>query len=125
VRDRPSTWDGVERRAVPQPIPVDVQTLPAWMRAAVFLGVPSVIAMFLVYVVTIQLSTGMTHVEQVLAENQIAIRRLIEMMAARQADADNVRDHFDADVERIDRSLRALCVAAIHTDEQRQMCFQP
>jgi hypothetical protein len=47
------------------PIPVDVQSLPTWLKAAVYLGVPSVIALFLVYVLTTQMServqTNRTH----------------------------------------------------------------
>jgi hypothetical protein len=71
----------------------NLEQLPLWMRAALLLGVPSVIALFLVYAVTMGLSTRLSGIE------------------ATQA--------------RLERLIRATCVAAAATAEQRAPCFAP
>jgi hypothetical protein len=104
------------------PIPIQLQSLPAWLQAAVFLGVPSVIALFLVYVVTMSMAARIVAIEQAQA-SQMQTLQLIKMAGeARQADAEATKAHFDAGVVRIETLLRAMCVAIASTQEGRTRC---
>jgi len=95
---------------------------PAWLRSAVFLGVPSLIAMFLVYALT---TSVIGRVQAIERQQQIEMQ-MLELMKTgienRQKDADETRRHFDAGVQRIENLLRAMCVAVAETPEKRNRC---
>lgn len=109
--------------AAPMPVPVDVQSLPGWLRAAVFLGVPSVIALFLVYVLTTQISERVNKIEMTQQLNQQTIQLLVKGQADRQADANETRRHFDAAAIEIIQSIRRLCVNVAETPQERATCL--
>src|SRR5262245_43501065 len=107
----------------PAPVPVDVQSLPSWLRAAVFLGVPSVIALFLVWALTTQVAARVTAIEaaqQLQAQTLAAIVDSVNKQAAAAADT---REHFDGGVARIERLVRATCVVAARSAEERSNCL--
>ena len=105
------------------PIPVDVQSLPVWLRAAVFLGVPSVIALFLVYVLTTTIASRVERMETAQLLMQQSIAALAKAAADRQADADDTRTHFDDASRQLIRSVRQLCVAISETPTERANCL--
>jgi uncharacterized coiled-coil protein SlyX len=96
--------------------------LPPWLQAAVLLGVPSVIAMFMVYMLT----TGVSRRILAIEAQQAAQTQILELVKVgienRQRDADEVREHFDHGVERLETLLRAMCVAVATTAEARNRC---
>ena len=106
------------------PVPVDVQSLPGWLRAAVFLGVPSVIALFLVYVLTTQMADRMQRVEQVQALQTQTLAKLAEAQVARQSDANAQQRHFDLVIADLIRLVRQTCVVAANTADERAACFR-
>jgi len=113
-----------------EPIPVDVQGLPSWLRAAVFLGVPSVIALFLVYVLTTQMSERMARVEQTQQLQGQMIAGLKELgndlhddHAAIRADTKDNREHYDDIAARIDRLMRRVCLVVARSNEERNVCL--
>ena len=87
--------------------PVDLHTLPNWLRAAVFLGVPSVIALFLVYVLTTAIAGRIASIEQQQTLQAQTLASLAAEMATRQADADAARLHFDDAFGRVERLYAA------------------
>lgn len=112
------------------PIPVDVQNLPTWLRAAVFLGVPSVIALFLVYVLTTQMSERMTRMEQAQSLQSQTIAGLKDLgdelredNAAIRTDHKDIREHFDEAAARIDRLMRRVCLVVSRSNDERNVCL--
>jgi len=106
-----------------QPIPVDVRGLPKWLQAAVFLGVPSVIAMFLVYFLSVQTSERIGEIEKVMSLQQTTMQQIQSAQTARQAQADLTKQHFDNVLVMLLRSVRQLCVAVATSPELRAKCF--
>ena len=109
---------------------VDLENLPMWLRAAVFLGVPSVIALFLVYVLTTQMTARMEHVDQVQSLQTQTIAGLKELgddiradLAAVRADTKDTRDHYDEAIARIDRLMRRVCLVVARSNDERNVCL--
>jgi uncharacterized coiled-coil protein SlyX len=110
---------------VTEPPPPPDQTLPTWLKAAVLLGVPSVIALFLVYMLTIEMAARITAIEQMQALQTQTLTALGQAFTARVADADRQREHFAEGQARLERLIRAACVVAARTSEERARCLAP
>src|SRR5262245_27117046 len=86
-RRRPRTrpYQGTERRhpvvVDPSPSPVVNGNAPPWLRAAVYLGVPSVIALFLVYAVTLSLGHRLTAIDEALVRLELHLRQVCVLAA--------------------------------------------
>jgi hypothetical protein len=106
-----------------QPIPVDVRGLPKWLQAAVFLGVPSVIAMFLVYFLSVQTADRIDQIEKLIALQQVTMERIQTLQLTRQTEAALTKQHFDNVLVMLVKSVRQLCVAVATTPELRAKCF--
>lgn len=112
-----------DREPLP-PIPVDVQGLPSWLKAAVYLGVPSVIALFLVYVLTTAIAGRVQDIERTQALQQQTIESISKAMTAEQSSDADTRTHFDDGLRRLEQLLRYTCVAAAERDSQKADCLR-
>jgi hypothetical protein len=92
-------------------------SLPVWVRAAVLLGVPSVLAMYLVYMLTTTVALRVATIEANLAT-------LLQRTAAMQHERDEQHDRLEQQMQHVEQALRALCVAAAARDEDRGRCYQ-
>src|SRR5262245_63181615 len=101
-----------EPLASPPPVPVDVQSLPSWLRAAVFLGVPSVIALFLVWAITTQVAARVTAIEAAQQLQAQTLAAIVDTINKQTAASSDTREHFDVGVARIERLVRTTCVVA-------------
>jgi hypothetical protein len=92
--------------------------LPAWMRAAVLLGVPSLIAIFLVYMIAMGLVRRVASIE---ATQQVQGRLLDSLATEAEARAQEARTAHAA----LERLLRQACVAGAATPAARAACLAP
>lgn len=83
--------------------------LPVWLRASILLGVPSVIALFLVYV-------GATYAPQILAE--------VKAIHADQVEIRKAHEELKKQNDQILRSIQMYCVAIGKTEVDRLNCFK-
>jgi hypothetical protein len=97
--------------------------LPAWLRAAGVLGVPSMIALFLVWTLTTAFTGRLATLEQSMRAQTELLRQVLAASQARQLDADHVREHFDESLRSLTGILRSTCVNAASTDQARARCL--
>jgi membrane protein insertase Oxa1/YidC/SpoIIIJ len=91
--------------------------LPAWLRAAVLLGVPSVIALFLVYMLTTTVALRIATIEASLAT-------LLQRITTMEQQRDEQHERLQDDMQQVQQALRALCVAVARREEDRGRCYQ-
>ena len=85
-----------------------LEGVPGWVRAVAIIGIPGVIALFLVYQVASQLPK--------IEERQAAIEKAL----------DDQRENTRAQSAKMDqmfRTLQRICSNTAKTDEDRQRCF--
>ena len=87
--------------------------LPAWARAIAYLGVPSAIALFLVYFITQQVSGDVRDLQQAVQAEVAAVARVLSYQM----------DHSD-DIDGMTRVLTRICVNTAETDSQRDECLR-
>lgn len=89
----------------------DLDGAPSWLRASVLLGVPAVIALFLVYVMTTVIAASISSIEKAQSLQQQAIDAMVQAQSAHQDEVDAVRKHYDESLDRILRSVLRTCLA--------------
>jgi hypothetical protein len=89
-------------------------SVPAWLRAAVLLGVPSVIALFLVWVMTQSVSTRLVRIEG----------RQEALMESYRGTVDDVHAIND-ELRTLERLIRSMCATAADTPDERALCGAP
>jgi hypothetical protein len=92
--------------------------LPAWIRAAAFLGVPALIAIFLVYSLVIGLVRRVTDIE---STQQVQGRILDALVAEAAQGAQEAR----AQHALLERLMRQACASAAASPEARAACLAP
>ena len=97
--------------------------MPKWLQAAVYLGVPSLIALFLVYALTVQLADRMQRMEQTQQLNTQILQGINQLMEQRRLDDKYTREHFDDALIRLARLMRRACVVAATTTDERSQCM--
>lgn len=106
-------------------MPTDLLGLPKWLQAVVVLGVPSVIALFLVYVMTTGLVRRVSDIERTQAVMASTLAALAAAVTERQRDAADTREHFDDGLARLERQIRNTCMVAATSADERTLCGAP
>src|SRR5262245_62082738 len=102
---------------------VDMQSLPNWLKAAVYLGVPSVIALFLVYTLTTQIANKVAANGKVILFQQQKLDLIEANTNKIRTDTENVIQHFDEQVKDLMFVVRKICIAMADTSEKREQCI--
>lgn len=107
----------------PPPVHIELRTLPKWLQAALVLGVPSVIAMFMVYFMTTMVATRIAMIEQTQAMQHQTLLQMTAAIKGREGEAVVTREHVDASVARIERLVRQTCALAATNESIRATCY--
>ena len=85
----------------------NLRNLPLWLQAAVLLGVPSVIALFLVYMIATVIAGRITNIER-----------------TQTTQSENVKN-INEDIDRIERLVRNMCMVTAKNSDERILCGAP
>ena len=99
--------------------------LPSWARIVALVGVPSVLACFLVYqlstTVGAQVTAAADGVKSVHAKLDVHVTRMEQLDAARDAQMDDMLTLLRSQ----ERLFRLICAAVSKTPEEQRKCFDP
>lgn len=97
--------------------------MPSWLKASVYLGVPSVIALFLVYMLTVQVNTAMSELRQTQALQAQTLLEMQKGIVIRMQNVEVNKQVFMEATSRIERLLQRTCIVAAATVEERATCL--
>lgn len=101
----------------------DTAGMPTWLRGAVLLGVPSIIALFLVYTLTSQVQGAVSEIQRTQALQAQALREMQTIIHTRLQDVNIDRRQFTETALRLERLIQRTCLTAAHTADQRASCL--
>ena len=101
-----------------------LEGLPHWLRAAVMLGVPSVIALFLVYALVAQFGARIGGIETEQAGQTRVMEFLGKAIEERQAEVRVNREYFDRRMDALERLVRYNCLQTARDESQKANCVR-
>ena len=109
----------MDRRETPEPSTFD--GMPWQVKAVLMLGVPSVIALFLVWIFAFKLVVHVEALPRIEAKVDASIEAIRELTQAIKLSADETHKHG----ERMERLIQIGCVRDSRTERDRVECLRP
>ena len=109
---------------LPTPLPNHLHGMPPWLKAAIYLGVPSIIALFLVWTLTNELRQTVSEIRQTQVLQAQTLLTLQQALSTRIQDVSVDRRTINEIADHLDHLIRRTCVVAAETQEERTSCLE-